>query len=124
MNWFTRMLNMFKSVIPVLVPIAAAIPGINIPTAAVIGAAALPELIQEAQDIFGEGTGPIKKAYVMGQAAKNILTTTQAMSTGGQKETLDKIMPVIDPLIDNMVALAKSVLQDDAEWEKIKQQQG
>lgn len=112
MDFFKKVLDVIKSMIPVLVPIAAAIPGINIPTSAVIGAAALPDLIQEAEDIFGAGTGTVKKAYVMGNAAKNILKTVDAASTGGQKAFLDCIMPTIDPLIDSMVGTAKAVIGD------------
>lgn len=59
------------------------------------------------EEIFGDGTGETKKAAVMG-ATQAVFSGMQAVSTGGQKETWDKLQEPVGKLIDGIVDIANA----------------
>jgi hypothetical protein len=70
------------------------------------------KVISMVEALFGEakGQGVVKKATAV-NVIKDSLTGLQSVSTGGQKETIDALIPVIDPLIDAGVALMNQTSQ-------------
>jgi hypothetical protein len=105
-------MNFFKglaSVVCGLAPILGAVASIVFPgggAAVTIGTkvlGALPGLINSAEQAFGDGSGPIKKQFVM-EGAQKIVETMQNISTGGQKETWDAIAPLTSTVVDGIVA--------------------
>lgn len=73
------------------------------------------KLISFVENLIADaGKGEVKKSVVMG-ATKTILEAGAAVSTGGQKETWEKIAPAVSGLIDASVSLANA-----AGWEAIK----
>lgn len=67
----------------------------------------LPGLISLAEKLFGNGTGAMKKSMVMG-AAEAVSTTMVSVSTGGQKETWEKVAPMISQAVDLAVDVANA----------------
>ncbi|HEX8949626.1 MAG TPA: hypothetical protein VF790_11725 [Dissulfurispiraceae bacterium] len=65
-------------------------------------AAAIPTLVDSVQTVVGKGNGQIKKAAVS-TGVKTALAVVDSVSTGGQKDTIDKFMPVANNLIDDVV---------------------
>lgn len=59
------------------------------------------------EGIFGNGTGEVKKAAVMG-ATQAVFEGMKAVSTGGQKETWTAIEEPVSKLIDGIVTLANA----------------
>lgn len=120
-DFFKKLGAVMKGVLPILSGVA----GFFFPQIPIAGKilAALPGLIDSAENAFGDGTGPIKKQYVM-EGAEKIVATMSDLSTGGQKETWEQIAPLTSTIIDGIVAgvnsLAGEVVIDD-NFEKMKE---
>lgn len=69
---------------------------------------ALPGLITAAENAFGDGTGPVKKQYVM-EGAEKIVATMADVSTGGQKETWEKLQPFTSTIVDSIITAANGL---------------
>lgn len=84
---------------------------------------ALPGLITAAENAFGDGTGPIKKQYVM-EGAEKIVQTMSDVSTGGQKETWNTLAPLTSTIVDSIITaangLSESPVFTDDNYEKMK----
>ena len=59
------------------------------------------------EQIFGAGTGEVKKQAVLG-ATQAVFEGMQQVSTGGQKETWDKLQEPVGKLIDGIVDIANA----------------
>jgi hypothetical protein len=70
----------------------------------------LPSLIKIAEGLFSwkEKSGPDKKAFVE-STLETVVNGIAASSTGGQKETWDKIKPGVSTAIDGLVEIANNV---------------
>lgn len=66
---------------------------------------ALPTLIELAEKLLGPKTGDLKKELVM-SAASLVMNAFGALSTGGQKETWDRVKPLVSTIVDAGVAIA------------------
>ena len=64
----------------------------------------IPKLVSAAQDLYEEG--PAKKEVVMNVVTAG-LETALSVSTGGQKETLEKLVKVSDQCVEAIVAGVK-----------------
>jgi hypothetical protein len=108
---FTKALAVIKSVLgssSVIAPILAAF-GVAIPPAAVAAVPAAITLMTAAEEAFGDGTGPIKKAAVT-EGLVAIAGGMQKVSTGGQAETWAKVTPdVISTTVDTIAAVANDI---------------
>ena len=63
------------------------------------------KLIEFAEKYFTTpGSGADKKAFVI-ETVKAVYNGAQSVSTGGQAETLDKLEPLLDPVINFGAAL-------------------
>ncbi len=116
MNFLKAVWMAFKVLIGVAAPLAPALAaplGISAPLA--LALTGLPTLINEAEEIFGPGTGTVKKTYVVGQALKNVVQGIGTASTGGQKETIEEWKPVIEKAIDDLVTAANEELNRQME---------
>jgi hypothetical protein len=100
-SFFSKLGAVMKGVFPILAGVA----GFFFPQIPIAGKiiSALPGLITAAEGAFGDGTGPIKKAYVM-DGAEQIVATMTDLSTGGQKELWEKIAPLTSTIVDGIVA--------------------
>ncbi len=65
----------------------------------------IPSLIAAAQGLFTSGAA--KKEFVM-EAITSAATIAASVSTGGQKETMEKIVKLADPLTEAIVASVKT----------------
>lgn len=65
----------------------------------------IPSLVAAAQGLFTDG--PTKKEFVMGTITSAATIAAEA-STGGQKETMEKIIKLADPITEAIVAGAKA----------------
>lgn len=114
-DFFKKLGTVMKGVLPILGGIATFFFP-EIPIAAKI-LAALPGLIDSAENAFGDGTGAIKKQFVM-EGAEKIVAAMEDLSTGGQKETWEKIAPMTSTIVDGIVAgvnsLAGETVFDDS----------
>lgn len=118
-DFFKKLAQVVRGIAPLLVTAA----GFFLPGSTVLPKVltALPGLISSAEAAFGDGTGPIKKQYVM-EGAQKIVQTVAAASTGGQKETWESIAPYTDGIIEAIVlgvnTVAEQPVFDDssAEW--------
>lgn len=72
-----------------------------------VGAALLPTLIGTAQGAMNGKTGDEKRAFVMG-SLQLLAAGVGLSSTGGQKETWDKVSGILGTLNDNLVQAAKA----------------
>jgi hypothetical protein len=109
MNFFKKLGQVVKGIAPVLAGVASVfLPGIAIAPKIL---AALPGLISSAENAFGDGTGPIKKQYVM-EGAERIVATMTDVSTGGQKETWEAIAPLASTIVDGIIAGTKIIDED------------
>lgn len=108
---FTKALSIIKSVLGstgVIAPILAAF-GATIPGAAIAAVPAAITLMTAAEEAFGDGTGPIKKAAVT-EGLVAIADGMQKVSTGGQAETWAKVTPdVIGTTVDTIAAVANDI---------------
>ena len=77
----------------------AIVPGLQ-PLAPV--AAAIPTVVDSVETVVGKGSGDIKKQAVA-TGAKTALAALDLASTGGQKNTVDRYVPIVDRLIDDVV---------------------
>jgi len=100
MTWFSKLVKVVTGIAPLL-SVAA---GFFLPGSTILAKVltSLPGLIGAAENAFGDGTGPIKKQYVM-EGAQKIVATMADISTGGQKETWEAIAPFTDGVIDAIV---------------------
>lgn len=108
---FTKALNIIKGLLAgagALAPILALF-GVAVPPAAAAAIPATIGLMTAAEEALGDGTGPIKKeAVVAGMGA--FTSVMQNVSTGGQKETWDKVTPeVISISIDTLSTVANNI---------------
>ena len=102
---FSDFIAGLKKVVCALFPIlsgvlAAVAPEAVIPAEII---SAIPGLITVAEQIGGDGTGPVKKAAVMAGAQLIAQDITNA-STGGQKATWEKYSPAVSVLVDSIVS--------------------
>lgn len=67
----------------------------------------VPSLVALAEEIFGSSTGEVKKSTVQ-NAAQAVVAGLEQVSTGGQKETWEKLAPVVDTVIEATVATANN----------------
>jgi hypothetical protein len=82
--------------------------GVKIPQEAVAAVPATIALMDAAEEL-GSGTGALKKEAVM-QGMSAFTSVMQTVSTGGQKETWDKVTPeVISKSIDVIAEIANNV---------------
>lgn len=120
-DFFKKLGQVMQGVIPILSGIATFFFP-EIPIAAKI-LAALPGLIDSAENAFGDGTGPIKKAYVM-DGAEKLVAAMGDISTGGQKDTWETIAPFTSSIVDGIVAgvnsLAGEAVIDDSVLDNMK----
>jgi len=106
MDFFTNLANVVKGLFPILSGIASVFfPEVTIAPKILN---ALPGLVGAAEQIFGAGEGELKKEYVM-TAAEGIVGIMADVSTGGQKETWEKIAPLTSTMVDAIVAGTNSV---------------
>ena len=68
------------------------------------------QAIVAAQAAFGPGEGAAKKAAVK-EGISVMFAGAKEVSTGGQKETLDKITPLFDAVIDKGIDLAVTLVK-------------
>lgn len=65
----------------------------------------LPSLIALAEKLLGPKTGEAKKELVM-SAAEIAMTAIGSLSTGGQKDTWERVKPAVSTIIDAGVSIA------------------
>lgn len=101
MNFFSKLAQVVKGLAPLLTVAA----GFFLPGSTVLAKVltSVPSLIASAENAFGDGTGEIKKQYVM-EGAEKIVATLTDISTGGQKETWQSIAPFTDGIVEAIVA--------------------
>lgn len=61
-------------------------------------------LMSAVEPLFGPGSGATKKQVVT-NAAKTVVDAVGALSTGGQKQTWEKISEPVSNIIDNTAAI-------------------
>ena len=65
----------------------------------------IPNLIADAESIFGKGNGAAKKEAVTDVLNQGVQVLA-GVSTGGQKNTVEKLQPYISTMIDSAVSIA------------------
>ena len=108
LEFFKKGLQMVETVLPFLTPILALIPGMQLPAAGLVILNAVPVLCHTAEELIGEGSGEAKKDLVI-TMANAAIQTMQKISSGGQKETWDKVSQLIGPAIELAVNNAKII---------------
>ena len=108
---FTKALSFIKGILgsaSVITPILALF-GVAIPPAALAVVPMVLGLMNQAEEALGDGTGPLKKAAVEAGAI-GFVEGMQVASTGGQKETWEKITPeTVSVLIDTIATVANGI---------------
>jgi len=114
MTVFRKVLSVIKSLLVSaisIVPMLGAF-GVKVPiqvTQATVAAPLVVSMMDGVEVMLGDGTGEVKKADVIAGTTAAI-QVMQQMSTGGQKETFDKIdVTAIPILIDSLAAAANNV---------------
>jgi hypothetical protein len=124
---FSKVLSFLKMVIGsagVLAPVLAAF-GVVIPPVAIAILPLMTDLMGHAEDAMPTaGSGAIKKAAVTAGVTGFVNSMAQ-LSTGGQKETYQKITSeMVSGLIDTVAAVANGIAQkpvfDDSAFEAMK----
>lgn len=108
-DFFKKLGAVMKGVLPILSGVASFFFP-QIPIAGKI-ISALPGLIDSAENAFGDGTGAIKKQYVM-EGAEKIVAAMVDVSEGGQKETWEAIAPLTSTIVDGIVAGVNSLTEE------------
>jgi hypothetical protein len=73
--------------------------------------AAIHPIVQKLEETYpADGLGAAKKAVAFGEAAKIALAEAAALSTGGQKDFLDRILPAASSTIDGLVIATNQVV--------------
>jgi len=131
---FSKALSFIKSLIGsagVIAPILTLF-GVAIPPVAIAAAPLVINLMNEAENALGDGTGPLKKKAVT-NAANAFVDTMKTVSTGGQADTYAKLTPeVVGTLVDTIAGVAnniaaqtgasKPVFDDGVTWQNVTQQ--
>ena len=108
---FTKALSFIKGILgsaSIITPILALF-GVAIPPVALAAVPIVTGLMNQAEDALGDGTGPLKKAAVEA-GVLGFVEGMQNASTGGQKETWDKISPeTVSALIDTIATVANGI---------------
>jgi len=68
------------------------------------------QAIVAAQAAFGKGEGPAKKAAVKGGITA-MFEGAKEVSTGGQRETLEKVTPLFEAVIDKGIDLGATLVK-------------
>lgn len=111
---FTKALNILKGLLAgagTLAPILSLL-GVAIPPVAVAAIPATIGLMTAAEEALGDGTGPLKKEAVVA-GVQSFTNVMQTVSTGGQKETWDKVTPeVVTTMIDAVATAANGIAKE------------
>jgi hypothetical protein len=104
--------------------------GVVIPPVAIVAAPMIVKLMGIAEEAYGDGQGPLKKAAVT-NFVSTAIADTASFSTGGQAETLAALTPeLVSTLIDTVATVANSISKgtggeavfDDTQFELNKSQ--
>ena len=107
---FTKILNVLKGLFSgfaQIIPLLSAF-GVKVPPEAIKAANAAPlvtGIMQNMEDLLGDGTGAVKKAAVVAMATAGV-QVLQSMSTGGQKTTWDGVDVAGIPALVEVIATA------------------
>jgi hypothetical protein len=94
----------------VLAPILAAL-GVAVPPAAVAAVPATVTMMKAAEEALGDGTGLLKKAAVT-KGAVAFVEGMQEVSTGGQKETWERVTPeAVGATVDVIAGVANQIAE-------------
>lgn len=106
MDWFEK----FAKVVAGLDPIIEGIATLVFPETPIVAKAVKYGigLVSDAQQAYGDGSGTIKKDFVM-KGANDFMSGLLDVSTGGQKDTLEKFAPFMSTIVEGVVAGTKLV---------------
>jgi len=128
---FSKILGVFRTIFSAgayLTPVLAAF-GVVIPPVAIASVPLMTVLMDKAEEAFGDGSGPLKKAAVT-EGITAFSSKMAELSTGGQKETWAALTPeVISATIDGLAGAANAIAKatqaapvfDDSQFELMKQ---
>lgn len=105
---FLNALKTLLSGASLLTPLLALF-GVALPPAAILAIPMVTKLMGIAEEAYGDGSGPLKKAAVT-SFVNTAIVDTASFSTGGQAETLSKLTPdLVSTLIDTIATVSNSI---------------